>query len=73
MIDEAQKKFINPDTKIIDLRINNAIVRVKKGEDWTAEYIPAKETEKQPGGRFRLPVRPSTRPEYLDGRWPKCS
>ena len=57
----------------IDLRINNAIVRVKKGEDWTAEYIPAKETEKQPGGRFRLPVRPSTRPEYLDGRWPKCS
>ncbi len=58
---------------IIDIRINNAIVRVKKGEDWTAEYSLAKETEKQPGGRFRLPVRPSTRSEYLDGRWPKCS
>ena len=57
----------------IDVRINNATVRVKKGEDRTAEYIRAKETEKQPGGRFRLIGRPSTRPEYLDGRWPKCS
>ena len=57
----------------IDLRINNAIVRVKKGEDRTAEYIPAKETEKKSSSRSRLPVHPSTRPEYLDGRWPKCS
>ena len=58
---------------LIDLRISNAIIRVKKGAVQIAVYIPSREAERLPGGKFRLPVRPSTRPEYLDGRLPRCS
>ena len=53
---------------IIVLRISNAIVRAKKGEDRIGGYILAKVTEMQRDGRLQLPIRPSVLPEYLDGR-----
>src|SRR5271157_4629628 len=62
-----------PQAAIIGRRISNAIVRVKKGVDRIAEYIPAREAEKRPSSRSRLIIHPSARPEYRDGRWPRCS
>ena len=59
--------------QIIVLRISNAIIRVKKGVDRIVEYILARESEKQPSRRSRLIIHPSARPEYRDGRWPRCS
>ena len=50
----------------IDIRISNAIVRVKKGAVQLAGCNRARETERKPGSRFRLPVHPSIRPEYPD-------
>jgi len=41
----------------IDIRISNAIIRVKKGVAQIVGYIRARETETKPGGRFRLPGR----------------
>ena len=61
---------VDDERLLIEIRISNATLKVKKGEDQTVRYIHAKETEKQPGGRFHLPRHPSTRPEYPDGRWP---
>ena len=57
----------------IERRISNAIVRVKKGAVQIAGCIRAREAEKQPSSRSHLIIHPSVRPEYLDGRWPRCS
>ena len=57
----------------IAIRINNAIIKAKKGGVRCAECMCAKEAERQPSGRFRLIILPSTQPEYPDGRWPRCA
>ena len=58
---------------VIERRISNAIIRVKKGAVQTVGCIRAREAEKQPSSRSHLIIHPSVRPEYLDGRWPRCS
>lgn len=57
----------------IDFRVNNATVRAKKGANRIVGCRRVKGAERQQGGRFPLPVHPSTLPGYLDGRWPRCS
>ncbi len=77
MFAEAVEKRTNGQIKVviypIEIRISNAIVRVKKGAAQIAGCIRARETERKLGGRFRLPVHLSIRPEYPDARWPRCS
>ena len=61
------------DLEIIDRRINNATVRVKKGGAWTAGCIRAKDAARQPVRRFRRTERPSSLLSNPDGHWPKYS
>jgi hypothetical protein len=69
---EVERRKTRGDPIAIEFRINNAIVRVKRGGVRIVEYTHAKAAEKRPNNRFHLIIHPSARPEYLDGRWPKC-
>ncbi len=49
---------VSPPTLVIDLRISNAIVMVKKGEARIGGYMLAKATERQPNSRSHLIIHP---------------